>query len=162
LTERLFELRERRRLQGLKVDAIGRAPTLVELDQNLEQFDQPLRGDGEAPLIIDPDRSNSSRSPAKRVQAAGTLRAVEQVEHGRQQVDAPPVDLDAELEPEPVEPLVVVDVRVPRRLTLDDLVGVIAVDLDPKAERTKLRDGVRRERAKAVDVAVHLNEVVRL
>ena len=90
------------------------------------------------------------------------LLLAQQIEERRQQVHPPAVDLDSELEPEPIGLVAGVHVRVPRRIAVDDLVRVLGIDLHAEPQRAKLRDGVRGERAPRVDIAVELNQVVGL
>ncbi len=96
-------------------------------------------------------------------EAAGAASVVEQIEQSRQQVDVSTVDLDAELEGEPVGTAGLrLDRRVPGQLPIDDAVGEGLVDLDAEAEPPELGHDPGAEAAVVVDVAVAAHDVVRI
>ena len=139
-----------------------RSPS-IKLDEHLEKLAQLFGGNA---------RDTGARRRARRETApacgAATFKlaapcdASSKIEQRRHEIDAPPFDLDAELEAEPIGLVVGVDVGIPRGLAVDDLVAVAGVDLDAEAEGAKLRHRVSGERAPRVLVTVELHQVIGL
>jgi len=73
------------------------------------------------------------------------------------------LDLDTKLEIEPVWLFVLFDQHcVPRRRSLNDLVGVIVIDVHVEAKRSELRHGMGNERTLSAGSAFHVHQIVSL
>ena len=161
--DRLFETRDRTGLERLKPENAHRqtlAP--IELDQDFQDLHHALGRKRDVAVLFDSHRAKPRGDATKGVETRCALVLAQQIEERGQQVHPPAIDFDAELEPEPIGLVAGVHVRVPRRIAVDDLVRVLGIDLHAEAQRAKLRNGVRGERAPRVDVAIELDQVVGL
>ena len=142
---------------------VERLLALVELDEHFEQLRKALRRK-HARWRWSSTRTapKAGREPAERVEAGGTLRVVRADR-------AAPAKGSRAARRSRRRARARTNRSGPRRgrastreLAVDDLVGVVVVDLDAKAERPELRHRVGGERAPSVDVAIELDEVVGL
>ena len=140
------------------------APTLlalVKLGDDAQEGPQPIDGHRQVMGLGQPQRPRRTAGRRERVEPPVFVEPLEQIEQDRQEIDAGPIEIDAELEPEPPGPLLARrDACVPGRVALDDAKGILRVDFDAPAERTPLRERPRREGAERVLVAVGANDVV--
>ncbi len=155
------ELDERARAH-LGEAAAGAVLALIELGHDAQQGSQPLHRHRQAVRLADPERPGRPARVRQRFQLPVGVEAFEELEQQGQQVDAPAVDLHAELEPEPVGPLGAwLDACVPGRLALDDAEGEVVGDVDVPAERAPAGERPGREGAERVLVAVRPHDVIR-
>jgi hypothetical protein len=82
------------------------------------------------------ERPGGPTRSRERVEAAVRVESFEQIEQHRQEIDPRPVDLDAQLQAEPVRRRVAgLEARIPGRLLLDDAERVARIDLHAPSER---------------------------
>ena len=137
--------------------------SLVELGHDAQQGSQAVDGYVHVVRLVHAKRPRGTAGHGECVEPALGIEAVDELEQHREEIDARAVDVDAQLEAEPVDRLVArLDARIPERLTIDDPEWVGRVDLDSPAEGSPRRNGPGGKRAERVLVAVGAHDVVGL
>ena len=165
--ERLFEREERGRAHLGELDLpLLSARAFPELREDAEESTRALGRHGEIEPVADGKRETLLRA-LRELREALAVRPLDELDQGGEQVDAATVEIDAELEAEPVRAIRrlavardALDVRVPGGLAIDDAERIIRGDLDVPTERPELRNDIRAEGAKIVNVALAADGVV--
>ena len=127
VAERLFELGDRGGAaeRGESQRARRESLAAVELDQHLEELHQPLGREREVAVLVDADRAKArgDRASARCRLAMRRCDSSSRSSSAGSRFTAPAVDLDAQLEAEPVGALVGVHVRVPGQLAVTTWYG---------------------------------------
>jgi len=134
---------------------------VVQIDEDFEQGDEPIGVEREVAPLPDRNRSVAGGHTLQRGEWGVVRSTLQDFEERRQEIHPLTVDLDPELEAEPVTPLLFGERGVPGGAGRRDSIGVLFVQLDDEPLLAKPRHGVRGERTQRVDVRIDVDQIVR-